>query len=277
MPKEKLAGCLVLGVGGVLGFFLGGATGLGFVAVCLVVGFGLLFSPEAIGISGPRAAPKPRILVLLQEVHARPQMNGKFQEIEAPNQLGLEFEVFVNTWLLNESDVPIALRNAIHLSLRAADGSVRSGERIPGDLDHWRLGSLVRDEWDPDVTRTRQEPIAELSTDKPLECGIPRQGWLHFRLLTVSPAELKKGELRLSIQDSFSNTHAGLATGPVRHVPGRVWPSVTKLPTAVQNERQNGLRMEGQLYLLHPRSDSPSTGGQGKWARGAIMNHIGGS
>jgi hypothetical protein len=235
MSKTKLAGLLVFGVGAVLGIYIGGQAGLGVVAVALVIGFGLWFSSEARGISGPSVAPKPRILVLLKEVHARPQRNGRFQEIKEPNEPGLEFEVFVNCWLLNESDFAIGIADKVELSLKPADGSISLGKRIAGDLESWRLGSLVRDEWDAEIIHPRQEQIIELSTEKPLECGLPRQGWLHFRFEGLSPAALKNGELRLSIQDSFSNTHSGLATGPVRHLPGRIWPFVAQGASASQS------------------------------------------
>jgi hypothetical protein len=129
MPKAKLAGLLVFGIGAVLGISLGGQIGLGFLALALVIGFGLWFSAEARGTTG----------------------------------------------------------------------------------------ASVRDEWNPEIVRPRQEQITELNTERPLECGVPRQGWLHFRFEGVSPSALKNGELRLSIQDLFSNTHSGLATGPVRH------------------------------------------------------------
>jgi hypothetical protein len=235
MPKAKLAGLLVFGIGAVLGISLGGQIGLGFLALALVIGFGLWFSAEARGTTGASVVSKTRILVLLKEVHVRPQRNGKFQEIKELNEPGLQFEVFLNCWLLNESDFAVQIANEIQLSSKSSDGSISVGKRISGDLERWRLGSLVRDEWNPEIVRPRQEQITELNTEKPLECGVPRQGWLHFRFEGVSPSALKNGELRLSIQDLFSNTHSGLATGPVRHLPGRIWPFVAKGASATQS------------------------------------------
>jgi len=235
MSKGKLAGFLVLGCGAVLGILIGGQTVLGLVAVCLVVGFGLFFGAEARGLAGPNAVAKARILVLLKEVHARPQRKGKFQEIDESDDSVLEFEVFVSCWFLNESDVAMQLSEEVQLSVRTSDGSVAVAQRIRGDLDKWRLGSLVRDEWDTDIVRTRQEEMRELSLQKPLECGVPRHGWAHFRFDNVSPSGLKKGELRLSVNDVSSNVHEGMATRPVRHVPGRVWPYVAKGASATQS------------------------------------------
>jgi hypothetical protein len=53
----------------------------------------------------------------------------------------------------------------------------------------------------------------------------------------VSADDLKNGELRLSIKDVFSNNYEGLATGPVRHVPGSGWPYVAKVVSVMQSEK----------------------------------------
>jgi len=228
MSKTKFLGFLVLAAGAVLGILLGGPFGLGLAAVCLVVGFGLWFTAEAKRVAGPVTALKPRILVLLKDVQVRPQRAGKFQEIEDPNETGLEFEIFVHCWLVSESDVPVAVIEELQLSLQIGEASIRIADRVRGDLEKWRLGSLVQDEWDPDVVHTRQEQMPELSLEKQLDCGVPREGWLHFRFVDVTAHQLKNSELRLSIKDVFSNNHEGLATGPVRHLPGSVWPCVVQ-------------------------------------------------
>ena len=217
-----------MAAGAVLGILLGGPFGLGLAAVCLVVGFGLWFTAEAKRVAGPVTALKPRILVLLKDVQVRPQRAGKFQEIEDPNETGLEFEIFVHCWLVSESDVPVAVIEELQLSLQIGEASIRIADRVRGDLEKWRLGSLVQDEWDPDVVHTRQEQMPELSLEKQLDCGVPREGWLHFRFVDVTAHQLKNSELRLSIKDVFSNNHEGLATGPVRHLPGSVWPCVVQ-------------------------------------------------
>ena len=235
MSRAKLAGILVLGIGAVLGFLVGGAIGLGIGSVFLVIGLTLLFYPEASGVAGPHAALKPRLLVLLKEVHTRPQKNGKLQEIENPNQAGLEFEIFASCWFLNESEAPVRVVDDLQLSLQTSDGSVRTAERIRGDLEQWRLGSLVRDEWDTDVVRAHQQAMREVSMTEPLACGVPRHGWAHFRFTDVSPADMNKGELRLSVQDAASNTFIGVAKGPTRYLPGRVWPFFAKGASAASS------------------------------------------
>lgn len=228
MSRTKFSGLLVLGAGAVLGILLGGVPGLGVVAVCLIVGFGLWYAAEAKGVAGPITALKPRILVLLKDVQVRPQRAGKFHELGEPNEAGLEFETFVHCWLLNESDVPVAITEELQLSLRIGEASIRIAERVRGDLEKWRLGSLVQDEWDPDMVHTRQEQMPELRLEKQLDCGVPREGWLHFRFIEVTAHQLKNAELRLSIKDVFSNNHEGLATRPVLHLPGSVWPCIAQ-------------------------------------------------
>jgi hypothetical protein len=234
MSKPERLGLVVLTVGGALGVVMGGGpAGLVLAAVCLVVGLVLVVTSAARG-RGPAskatqtlhpASQKTRVLVLVKEVHARPQRGGKFREIRDPNETDLEFEVFLNCWLLNETDLPLQIVEGIQLTLRTSDGSTRLGERVSSDLSSWRLGTLVKDEWDADVVRAAQERLSELDLVAPLECGVPRQGWLHFRFRDVSPSELKTGAMALSIKDSFSSTHVGVASGP-RPLPGRIWPFV---------------------------------------------------
>jgi hypothetical protein len=241
MSKPKRLGLVVLIFGGTLGLVLGRPAGLVFAAAGLVVGLVLFVLAEAQGTPGTTqtshpAQKKTQLLVLLKEVHARPQRGGKFQEIHDPSERGFEFEVFINCWLLNETELPFQIAEEPQLTLRAWDGSIRIGERINSDLENWRLGSLVKDEWDAEVVRTAQERILELSTGGPLECGVPRQGWLHFRLRDLSASEFNTGAMELSIKDSFSCIHMGVASGP-RHLPGRVWPFVASRESVEQIER----------------------------------------
>jgi hypothetical protein len=234
VSKAKRLGIVILSVGGALGFVLGGTAALLFAAVCLVVGLVTLVVSEARGTrktqgTGPhsKSQEKAQILVLLKEIHARPQRNGKFQEIGDPDESGLEFEVFINCWLLNETDLPLHVVEPIQLMLKASDGSARYGERINSDLENWRLGSLIKDEWNADKVRAAQEQISELNTNEPLECGVPRQGWLHYRFRDITPSDFRGGVIELLIKDSLSQTHVGRASGP-RHMPGRIWPHIAK-------------------------------------------------
>jgi hypothetical protein len=235
MSKPERGGLVVLTVGGTLGLLLGGGpAGLLVATVCLVVGLVLFVASEASGMgtapgAGLTSHPgykKTRILVLVKEVHARPQRGGKFQEIRDPNEAGLELEVFIRCWLLNETDVAVQIVGELQLALKTSDGSIRVGQRISCDLENWRLSNLVKDEWDADIVRAVHEQILEVTTTEPLECGLPREGWLHFRFRNVSPSEFKTVPMELSFKDSFSFTHVGVASGP-RHLPGRVRPFVS--------------------------------------------------
>jgi len=228
MSRPARVGLGVLIAGGAFGLVVGGGpAGLVLSFVCLIIGLLLVVASTARGIGqseAPQAAPQEtRILVLLKDIHARPQRGGKFQEISDPNQSDLEFEVFVNCWLLNETDLSVRISEGPQLTLRTSDGSARVGERISADLDNWRLGNFVTDQWDTDIVRAAQERIWELDTTELLECGVPRDGWLHFRVRNVSPSEFKTAVVELSVKDSLSCSHVGIANCS-RHLPGRIWP-----------------------------------------------------
>jgi hypothetical protein len=230
MSKSASVGLGVLTAGGALSFMVGGGpAGLVLASVCLIIGLVILVASKAQG-TGPSGTPhsalqETRILVLLKDIHARPQRGGKFQEISNPNQPDLEFEVFIKCWLLSETDVPLEISEGPQLTLKTSDGSTRVGERISADLEKWRLGNLVTDQWDTDTVRAAQERMSELNITEPLESGVPREGWLHFRVRNASPSEFRTGVMELSVKDSFSCTHVGVASGP-RHLPGRIWPCV---------------------------------------------------
>ncbi len=231
----------MLTAGAALGFIVGGGpAGLVFASVSLIIGLVLVVASKAQG-TGPRdarhsAEQETRILVLLKDIHARPQRRGKFQEIRDPNEPDLDFEVFVNCWLVSETDIPLRISEGPQLTLRTSDGSTTVGEQISADLENWRLGNLVVDEWDNDTVRTAQERILELNTTEPLECGVPREGWLHFRVRNVSPSEFRTAVIELSVKGSLCCTHVGIASCP-RHLPGRIWPFVASSVSAWSSRR----------------------------------------
>jgi len=81
----------VLIVWGAFGFGVGGGpAGLVLSFVCLIIGLLLVVASTARGIGQTEmahAAPQEtRMLVLLKDIHARPQRGGKFQGISDPNQ-----------------------------------------------------------------------------------------------------------------------------------------------------------------------------------------------
>src|SRR5215471_6574573 len=114
MLKPERVGLIVLACGAVVGLIIGGPFGLALATVCLVVGLVLVVTTEAMGTRNkkpdiPTGAnqPKSQVLILVKEVHARPQLGGRFQEIRDPDQTDLQFEVFANCWLVNDTDEPL--------------------------------------------------------------------------------------------------------------------------------------------------------------------------
>jgi hypothetical protein len=230
MSKPKWFGLALLGCGAVFGFLLGGAFGVAFACVCLIVGLVLFVASEALGTkrksADPKTAPESNthLLVLLKEVHARPHREGKFQEITGPNQTGLEFEIFVHCWLVNDTDDRLGI-TTVRLTLTKPGGTPLLLERVCGDLNGWKLGRL-RDEldsWGVRYLQAAQEPMSDLRWEEPLEGGSSREGWLHLRVEGLTPAEMQNARLELEVLDSHMASHLGEVKGP-HQIPGRVWP-----------------------------------------------------
>lgn len=234
MSKPELTGLVILGCGAFFGFVWGGAFGLALAAVSLVVGLVLFVALRASGTenrSTPArglSQPRKQIPVLVKEVHARPQRAGKFQEIREPHQTDLQFEIFAHCWLVNDTDERLQIIT-LQVSLTKPDGTTTVLERVPSDLENWRLGRL-RDEldsWGVRYLQAAQESLVELRTDEPLEVGATRQGWLHLRVENITPAEMKNATIELEVIDSHLSSHIGTAKGP-HQIPGRVWPFQVK-------------------------------------------------
>jgi hypothetical protein len=231
MSKPETLGLVVLACGAVVGLITAGTFGLLLAAVCLVAGLAIFVTTETRGLRQKRpyipagsSQPKSQVLVLVKEVHARPQLNGRFQEIRDPDQTDLQFEAFANCWMVNDTDDPLQLKG-LRIWLRRGDGSDVSLERIVGDLEGWRFGRLRDDvdSWGLRYIQANQEPMSELTLKEPLLGGVTREGWIHFRVQNVSPAELSKAAITVSVRDSLGRMHMGAAKGP-HQVPGRVWP-----------------------------------------------------
>ncbi len=230
MSKPKWFGSAVLACGAAVGFALGGFWGLAIAGGCLIVGLVLFVASEALGTKrkpadANTATPSAtHILVLLKEVHIRPQRTGKFEEISDPNQTDLQFEIFAYCWLVNDTDDRLGIAG-IRFALTKSGGTPVTMERVGGDLQNWRLGRL-RDELDTYGIRylqAAQEPMSELTIAEPLEAGSTRQGWAHLRVKGVTPAEMKNARLVLEVIDSHMGSHIGTKPGP-HPIPGRVWP-----------------------------------------------------
>jgi hypothetical protein len=153
-----------------------------------------------------------RIFLMVRDAHARALPENNF-----------DFDVFLHVWLASETEFDVAISD-LQLTLTATDGSARSGERISGDLEKWHLGTEREesDMWDTYV-HASCERVPELNTAEPLHVGIPREGWLHFRLQNITPEEFKTQPMGLTLVDAFSHVHLALVSCP-RHLPGKVWP-----------------------------------------------------
>lgn len=231
MAKLQLYGIGVLACGAITGFAAGGPFGLVCASICLVVGLVMVVASEARGTQPERGLSAPsslrtRLMVAIKEVHARPHQGGKFRAIDDPDQSDLELEVFLRCWLVNETDLPLSIVS-LQLDLQATDGSARLAEQVHGDFDHWQLGAL-QEEWEDWDMRLRvaMDGVAELDTAIPLERGLAREGWLHFRFQNVTPSEFRKAPMHISIKDSLAQVHVASANS-VRHLPGRIWPVLT--------------------------------------------------
>jgi hypothetical protein len=254
MSKHAWYGLAVLACGALLGLVAGGPFGLAFAAVCLIVGLVLFVASQATGMkptptAAPEAAPIPfktNLLVLVKEVHARPQRAGKFQEIHEPDQPDLQFEVFAHCWLVNDADQRLGIP-FVQVSVTQPDGSTLALQEVRGELENWRLGRL-RDEldsWGVRYLQAAQEQMQELNVTEPLEGGATRQGWLHLRVRGLTPAQLRNSPITLSVIDSHCQSHVGIARGP-HQVPGRVWPFSQTTPKISAPLERPSQRSEGQ-------------------------------
>lgn len=249
MSRLGVLGLGVMGVGAVFGSRHNNGAGVAFASVCLIVGLVLIVAAEARGLVVKPAGAKAnstdgmqaQVQVLVKgEVHVYPQRDGKFQEIHDPNQTGLEFELFIYAWLVHGAELSVGIDD-LYLILKGADGSRKIAERVAGDSKNWHLREVQRaseeeSDWSAGTIRRAPLGLAELDTAAPLECGAPREGWLHFRVRNASPSELKTGSLELSVWDTFSHVHTGVASR-VRRLPGNVWPIPASSPSEPDSKK----------------------------------------
>jgi hypothetical protein len=238
-----------MGLGAVFLYRHNNGAGLAFASVFLIMGLVLIVAAEARGLVWKPAGPKANstdgmqapVLVLVKgDVHVYPQRDGKFQEIHDPNQTGLEFELFIYAWLVHGAELSVGIDD-LYLILIEADGSRKIAERVAGDLKNWHLREVERaseeeSDWSAGTIRRAPLGLAELDTAAPLEGGAPREGWLHFRVRNASPSELKTGSLELSVWDTFSHVHTGVASR-VRRLPGNVWPIPASGPSEPDSKK----------------------------------------
>lgn len=248
MSTHWVLGLGLVGLGAVFAYFHDNFTGLLFASLCLIAGLLVIVWSDVQGlVSKPRGArsnsagrKQPKMIVLVKgEVHAYPRLDGRFQEIQDPNQTDLEFEVFFYCWLLLAAEMTLRIAH-LKLTLKCHDGSTRVAERVSGDLKNWQLrsGNEEESDWPEGTIRRVPAGLAELDAATPLACGAPREGWLHFRIRSTTPSELKNGSLELSLKDTFSHTHTAVVSKMLK-LPGHVAPipeSTASKPTSGEGE-----------------------------------------
>jgi hypothetical protein len=59
-------------------------------------------------------------------------------------------------------------------------------DRVEGDFQNWRLGKFKEEEDSMGIRRvkTAKEEMQELNVADALLTGLPREGWLHYRVQT---------------------------------------------------------------------------------------------
>jgi hypothetical protein len=220
-PDRLAYGIMVSGIA--VGVLLGGRAGWICGVIGVLAGSGLLAwiitssakhgDSDGVGsVEAYSAHEKTEVLVLVREAHARALPDNDSN-----------FDVFLSAWLTSQTEFDLAIRNC-HLTVVLSDNSVRLGQWICGDLEKWHLGKEREesDLWDTHVKSAREQ-LTELNTAEPLKIGVPRQGWLHFHLRSITPEEFRTRPMELSIEDSLAHRHATSLNCP-RHLPGKVWP-----------------------------------------------------
>jgi hypothetical protein len=232
LSRAKWFACTLITLAVIAGFFIGGLTGVIGAIICFGLGAWYLGSRSKLKIkiktdhqevqpilAQPPATPKQptEVLVTVKEIHAySPSAIG---HVDLAKDQKVDFEVFVHAWLVSETETPVQIKDA-QLQIRNSQGPI-SAERIAGDLEKWYLDydKEESDMWDTHVERVR-ERLAELNTTGALECGMTREGWLHFRVRAISPSEYQSAEVELYIEDSSSGRHVG-SVNTTRYLSGQ--------------------------------------------------------
>ena len=155
----------------------------------------------------PAQRPPTRVCVEIKEAHA--YAGTKVTDVRAASDAKPGFDVFISVSLVSEMPSPLSVRDC-HLKIGMPEGKARLGEWIKGDLGNWRI-QTEREEgdlWDTWIT-TLKAGIAELNTVEPLQYGVRRVGWLHFRVRDITASQLQNGSMYVAVEDSLSGVHVG--------------------------------------------------------------------
>lgn len=163
----------------------------------------------------------------IKEVLTQSRLFKKLKQVADLTDPNLDFDVFVNLWVVNEGQFPVTARG-YSLSLDTG-GAIVWAERVRGDLDKWHIddtGETVGMWGEPRTERIRRQlaPDLDEGSVKPLERGIHQDGWLHFLFRDVTLSGIQGGSVTAVLEDSLLKTHEGVSAGP-RKVPGNVWPN----------------------------------------------------
>ena len=210
------------------GLFIGGRAGLVVAGLCFTVGVGLLGTSFGHIIKRNHTQPSKvvapqatEVVVGIKGIHAYSQNGENLRELEDSNQPNSELDLFLHVWLVSETETDLGIKDC-QLKIKAADGSVRSAERIHGDLHNWHIDmdKEETDLWDTHIERVR-ESLHELDTGQALRCGAPREGWLHFVVRNITPGDYKTGPMEFSVEDSLAVASVGMVNCS-RYLSGKV-------------------------------------------------------
>src|ERR1700756_3729294 len=205
MSKPDRLGYLLIVFSVALGLIVGGRAGVICGASGVLIGAGFLTwlilsstkyqeSSEIGSAEAYSAHGKTRILVIVRDAHAR-----QLAESETNN-----FDLFLNVWLLSETEFDLAIKEC-QLQIATADGLSTVGQRISGDMETWHLRKQQEewDMWDTSEVRAVREALSELNTAEPLQVGVHREGWLHFRIQNITAEQFRTASIELMLRDSL--------------------------------------------------------------------------
>jgi len=230
LSRVKWLASTIITLAVIAGFFIGGLFGVIGAITCFGLGSWYIASRAKFTIrrdqterqplldqSQPAPERSSELLVMVKEVHAySPSAIGS---AVPSNNSKTDFELFIHVWLVSQTEMAKQIKDA-QLRIRDSPAPI-SAERIVGDLDKWYLDSDKEksDMWDTYFERVR-ERLVELNMAKLIECGVPVEGWLHFRVRNISPSEYTAARMELCIDESSSVTHVGIVNS-TRYLSGQ--------------------------------------------------------
>jgi hypothetical protein len=219
-----LAGTLMT-LGVVSSLFIGGRVGVIAAVLCFTAGLGYLGSQFHFKIKAKQLPTSKQGQTLLEPDVEREEPTDILVTVKAAYAYSpdvgpdngdsanrkLDLDVFLHAWLVSESETALGVKNC-QLKITTSQGSIEA-ERISGDLDRWCLDTDKEesDMWDTHFERVR-ERLVELNTSAALETGAPREGWLHFRVRSITSAECNSATMELVVEDSLSVANVGPVT-----------------------------------------------------------------